>query len=141
MRAWLCPAGLTQRDIEVMALVAAGKTNRQIADELFLSVRTVDRHVSRIFAKLGVHSRAAASSVFANGPAACEVTTALRSGRGDGIGERPPAPPFLRSLDQEARRPRGPPARRGLDASDRRAQAARHRAADRRRIVVGAALR
>jgi len=56
--------GLTQREIEVMALVAAGKTNRQIADELFLSVRTVDRHVSRIFAKLGVHSRAAAASVF-----------------------------------------------------------------------------
>jgi DNA-binding NarL/FixJ family response regulator len=43
-----------------VALVA-GKTNREIAAELFLSVRTVDRHVSRIFDKLGVNSRAAAA--------------------------------------------------------------------------------
>jgi DNA-binding NarL/FixJ family response regulator len=39
-------------------------TNRQIGTELYLSVRTVDRHVSRIFDKLGVSSRAAATSVF-----------------------------------------------------------------------------
>lgn len=56
--------GLTKREVEVMELIVTGKTNRQIASELFLSVRTVDRHVSRIFHKLGVHSRAAASSVF-----------------------------------------------------------------------------
>jgi DNA-binding CsgD family transcriptional regulator len=54
--------GLTAREREVMEGVAAGKTNREIAGDLFLSVRTVDRHVSRIFAKLGVHSRAAATS-------------------------------------------------------------------------------
>ena len=56
--------GLTRRELEVTQLVAAGKTNREIAHELFLSVRTVDRHVSRIFDKLGVNSRAAATSVF-----------------------------------------------------------------------------
>jgi DNA-binding CsgD family transcriptional regulator len=58
------PLGLTRRELEVMELVAAGKTNREIAEELFLSVRTVDGHVSRIFEKLDVSSRAAASSVF-----------------------------------------------------------------------------
>ena len=58
------PLGLTRRELEVMKLVAAGKTNREVAEELFLSVRTVDGHVSRIFEKLDVSSRAAASSVF-----------------------------------------------------------------------------
>ena len=57
-------AGLTRREQEVVELVAAGRTNREIADELVLSVRTVDRHVSRIFEKLGVNSRAAAASQF-----------------------------------------------------------------------------
>ena len=57
-------AGLTRRELEVIEFVAAGKTNREIANELFLSVRTVDRHVSRIFEKLGVKSRAAAASRF-----------------------------------------------------------------------------
>jgi DNA-binding NarL/FixJ family response regulator len=42
--------------------MAAGRTNRVIAAELVLSVRTVDRHVSNIFAKLGVSSRAAATA-------------------------------------------------------------------------------
>ncbi|MFL5895687.1 MAG: helix-turn-helix transcriptional regulator [Thermoleophilaceae bacterium] len=56
--------GLTARELEVMELVAAGKTNREIATELFLSVRTVDRHVSRILEKLQVKSRAAATSEF-----------------------------------------------------------------------------
>jgi ATP/maltotriose-dependent transcriptional regulator MalT len=56
--------GLSARELEVIALVGEGKTNRQIADELYLSVRTVDRHLSRIFDKLGVSSRAAAASAF-----------------------------------------------------------------------------
>ena len=60
-------AGLSSRELEVMVLLADGKTNREIADALFLSVRTVDRHVSRIFDKLGVSSRAAAASQFARG--------------------------------------------------------------------------
>ena len=54
--------GLTARELEVLRLVAAGKTNKAIAAELVLSERTVDRHVSNIFAKLGVSSRAAATA-------------------------------------------------------------------------------
>ena len=46
----------------MLRLVAAGETNRAIAAELVLSERTVDRHVSNIFAKLGVSSRAAATA-------------------------------------------------------------------------------
>ena len=56
--------GLTDRELEVIERLAAGRTNREIADELVLSVRTVDRHVARIFEKLGVNSRAAAASQF-----------------------------------------------------------------------------
>jgi DNA-binding NarL/FixJ family response regulator len=57
------PVGpLSAREIEVLKLVAAGKTNHAIATELFVSERTVHRHVSNIFDKLGVHSRTAAAS-------------------------------------------------------------------------------
>ena len=62
------PNGLTEREGEVLVLVAAGNTNRQIADELVLSQRTVDRHVSNIFTKLGVTTRTAAAwFAFENG--------------------------------------------------------------------------
>jgi DNA-binding NarL/FixJ family response regulator len=54
--------GLTAREVEVLRLVAAGKTNRAIAADLFLSERTVDRHVSNIFTKLGLSSRAAVAA-------------------------------------------------------------------------------
>ncbi|HEU4491476.1 MAG TPA: LuxR C-terminal-related transcriptional regulator [Jiangellales bacterium] len=54
--------GLTAREIEVLALVAAGKTNRVIAAELALAVKTVDRHVANILSKLGVTSRTAATA-------------------------------------------------------------------------------
>jgi DNA-binding NarL/FixJ family response regulator len=54
--------GLSAREIEVLRLIAAGKTNHAIAKELFLSERTVHRHVSNILDKLGVHSRTAAAS-------------------------------------------------------------------------------
>src|SRR5438128_404498 len=54
--------GLTARELEVLRLVAGGATNKQIAAELFLSDRTIDRHVSNIFVKLGVSSRAAATA-------------------------------------------------------------------------------
>jgi DNA-binding CsgD family transcriptional regulator len=54
--------GLTQRELQVLRLVAAGQTNRAIAAELVLSERTVDRHVSNIFTKLGVSSRSAATA-------------------------------------------------------------------------------
>jgi DNA-binding CsgD family transcriptional regulator len=54
--------GLTARELQLLRLVAAGQTNRSIAAELFLSERTVERHVSNILAKLGVSSRAAATA-------------------------------------------------------------------------------
>ncbi len=54
--------GLTARELEVLRLVAAGKTNRVIAADLFLSEKTVARHVSNIFTKLGLSSRAAATA-------------------------------------------------------------------------------
>ncbi len=54
--------GLTPRELQVLRLVAAGKTNKAIAAELFLSGKTVDRHVSNIFNKLDVPSRAAATA-------------------------------------------------------------------------------
>ena len=53
---------LTRREIEVLKLVASGKTNRAIATELFLSEKTVARHVSNIFTKLGLSSRSAATA-------------------------------------------------------------------------------
>ena len=57
------PAGpLTRRECEILQLVATGKTNRGIAGELFLSEKTVARHLSNIFLKLGLTSRAAATS-------------------------------------------------------------------------------
>ena len=54
--------GLTGREVEVLALVATGMTNRQIATELVISEKTVARHLSNIFVKLGVTSRAAATA-------------------------------------------------------------------------------
>jgi ATP/maltotriose-dependent transcriptional regulator MalT len=56
------PGGLTSREMEVLALVAKGRTNRQISDELVISEKTVARHVSNIFSKLGVASRSAATA-------------------------------------------------------------------------------
>jgi DNA-binding CsgD family transcriptional regulator len=54
--------GLTARELQVLALVATGKTNRAIAAELVISEKTVARHVSNIFAKLGLSSRSAATT-------------------------------------------------------------------------------
>lgn len=54
--------GLTPRELEVLALVASGKTNRAVATELFLSEKTVARHVSNIFTKLSLSSRSAATA-------------------------------------------------------------------------------
>jgi DNA-binding CsgD family transcriptional regulator len=59
---------LTPREREVLILLAGGMTDPAIADELFLSVRTVENHVSHILAKIGVHTRtAAASAAIADG--------------------------------------------------------------------------
>lgn len=54
------PSGLTEREIEVLRLVAAGSTSKQVADSLYLSPKTIDRHLSNIFTKLDVRSRTAA---------------------------------------------------------------------------------
>ncbi|HWC11890.1 MAG TPA: response regulator transcription factor, partial [Acidimicrobiales bacterium] len=56
------PGGLTAREVEVLELVAKGKTNRQIADDLVISEKTVASHLSHIFTKLQVPSRAAATA-------------------------------------------------------------------------------
>jgi DNA-binding CsgD family transcriptional regulator len=54
--------GLTQRELEVLRLVAGGKSNRDIAEELVISEHTVARHLQNVFAKLGLSSRTAASA-------------------------------------------------------------------------------
>ncbi|MFN2526991.1 MAG: LuxR C-terminal-related transcriptional regulator [Actinomycetota bacterium] len=56
------PGGLSARELEVLRLVAAGKSNKEIAKELFISENTVARHMSHILAKLDVPSRAAATT-------------------------------------------------------------------------------
>jgi DNA-binding NarL/FixJ family response regulator len=56
------PDGLTSRELEVLRVLAQGKTNRVIAEKLFISEKTVASHVSHIFTKLGVSSRAAATA-------------------------------------------------------------------------------
>ena len=56
------PGGLTARELEVLALVARGSTNRQIAAQLVISEKTVASHVRHIFAKLGLSSRSAATA-------------------------------------------------------------------------------
>ena len=54
------PGGLTKREMEILRRVAAGATNRQVADQICISEKTVGRHLANIYAKLGVSSRTAA---------------------------------------------------------------------------------
>ena len=56
------PDGVTEREVEVLRLVASGRSNKDIATALFLSERTVARHLSNIFAKTGVSSRSGATA-------------------------------------------------------------------------------
>jgi ATP/maltotriose-dependent transcriptional regulator MalT len=55
------PAGLTAREVEVLRLVAEGLTDAQVAEKLFISLRTVNAHLRSIYTKLGVGSRSAAT--------------------------------------------------------------------------------
>jgi DNA-binding NarL/FixJ family response regulator len=59
------PYGLTRREREVLALLVAGRTNRQIAEALFISENTAGVHVSNILGKLGASSRTEAAGVAA----------------------------------------------------------------------------
>ena len=62
------PASLTERELEILRLLSAGATNRQIAAELVLSVRTVENHVFNIYAKTNTKGRAATTGwAIANG--------------------------------------------------------------------------
>jgi DNA-binding CsgD family transcriptional regulator len=62
------PGGLTEREVDILIRLASGATNKQVAEQVFLSEKTIRRHLSNIFAKLGVSSRTAAVSwAYANG--------------------------------------------------------------------------
>ena len=56
------PHPLTERELQVLRLIAGGNTNKMIARELSLSEKTIDRHASNIFNKIGVSTRAAATA-------------------------------------------------------------------------------
>lgn len=56
------PDGLSDREVEVLRLVAEGRSNKEIATVLFISEHTVARHLSNIYAKLDISSRAAAAA-------------------------------------------------------------------------------
>jgi DNA-binding NarL/FixJ family response regulator len=55
-------AGLTPREVEVLRLLVEGRSNRQIAEQLFISGKTASVHVTNLMAKLGVHSRLEAAA-------------------------------------------------------------------------------
>jgi DNA-binding NarL/FixJ family response regulator len=57
---WSNPDDLTPREVEVLELIAGGRSNQEIADELHISMATVKTHVNRVFAKTGVRDRAQA---------------------------------------------------------------------------------
>ncbi|HEX3229796.1 MAG TPA: LuxR C-terminal-related transcriptional regulator [Pyrinomonadaceae bacterium] len=57
------PAGLTNRQLEVLAFMAEGSSNAEIAERLFISAKTVDHHVSAILAKLEARTRAEAVAI------------------------------------------------------------------------------
>ncbi len=59
------PAGLTQREAEVLGLVAAGLRNAEIAERLYLTPKTVSHHLSAIYSKLGVETRIEAAQAAA----------------------------------------------------------------------------
>ncbi len=62
---------LTEREVEILALLAAGMTNREIADRVFLAEQSVKNHLRRLFAKLGVSNRTAAAALARNERLVC----------------------------------------------------------------------
>ncbi len=56
------PAGLTRREVDVLRLIASGKTNREIGEELVLSVRTVERHITNLYGKIEARGKADATA-------------------------------------------------------------------------------
>ena len=60
------PDSLTQREVEVLLLIAAGNSNREIAKELFLSVRTVERHITNIYVKINARGKSDATAYALN---------------------------------------------------------------------------
>jgi DNA-binding CsgD family transcriptional regulator len=65
LRSWKAPPderGLTRRELEVLRLIAAGRSTKEISDELVLSVRTTARHITNIYAKIGARNRADATA-------------------------------------------------------------------------------
>jgi DNA-binding NarL/FixJ family response regulator len=56
------PMGLSERQLEVLRLAAAGRSNQEIADALVLSVRTVERHIADCYAKIGARNRSEATA-------------------------------------------------------------------------------
>jgi DNA-binding NarL/FixJ family response regulator len=83
------PGALTPAEQRVAALVAEGKTNREVAAALFLSERTVEGHVSRIFGKLGVRHRTEIVSVLA--PSQTQGSPSSNTG-GTPVSAESPAP-------------------------------------------------
>ena len=55
------PAGLTQRELQILLVLVRGKSNQEIAEDLQISVKTVGNHVQHVYEKAGVRSRAAAT--------------------------------------------------------------------------------
>ena len=56
------PGGLTKREVDILTRIAGGASNKQVAEQVFLSEKTVRRHLANIYSKLGVSSRTAAVS-------------------------------------------------------------------------------
>lgn len=56
----MLPEALTQRELELLRLLCSGKTNQELADELFISINTIKTHLKNLFLKMNVESRAEA---------------------------------------------------------------------------------
>ena len=56
------PDGLTHREVEVLRLIAVGRSSRKVAEELVLSIRTVERHITNIYGKINARGRADATA-------------------------------------------------------------------------------